>query len=274
LPGIDLTCNKKYSRGVGVGISVKRVVKNLLGAFGYEIRRKGATRTNLADVLSYLAQLGLRPRTVIDVGAASGTFELYETFPDATHLVIEPLAEFEECLREISKKYRMKVVIAAASDITGTTNINVHDVLTGSSLLREEEGAHVDGVQRKVKAVTIDSLCEENGLKAPFIIKIDVQGGEVMVLNGAKETMKDAEMIILEVQLFTFFKDGPEFYDVINFMKNKGFCVYDIVGHCYRPLDNALSSVDVAFVKEDGQLRKSHHWSTPEQRESITKSLS
>jgi FkbM family methyltransferase len=257
-----------------VGNFIKQVVKNLLGACGYELKRKGATRTNLADVLGHLAKLGLKPGTVIDVGAASGTLELYETFPEAAHLVIEPLEEFEEYLREISKKYKMKVVIAAACDRAGTTIFNVHDVLTGSSMLHEAEGPHVDGIQRTVKAVTIDSLCVDDELKAPFVIKIDVQGGELVVLNGAKVTMKNAELIILEVQLFKFFKYGPEFYDVIDFMKLNGFCVYDIVGHCYRPLDNALSSVDIAFVKEEGQLRKNHHWSTPEQRESITKSLS
>jgi FkbM family methyltransferase len=254
-----------------VGNLFKLVIKNIFGAFGYEIKRKGAFRTNIAAALSHLAQLGLKPRTVIDVGAASGTFELYETFPDALHLLIEPLEEFEVNLREISKKYNMKVVIAAACDRSGTTSINVHHVLTGSSMLQEVEGVHVDGVQRVVKAVTIDSLCKENELKAPFIIKIDVQGGELIVLNGAKETMKDAELIILEVQLFKFYKDGPEFYDVINFMKNNGYCVYDIVGIDYRPLDNALCSVDIAFVKEDGQFRKNHHWATPEQRESINK---
>jgi FkbM family methyltransferase len=257
-----------------VGNLVKQAVKHLFNTFGYQIRRKGATRTNIGEVLSHLSQLGLKPQTVIDVGAASGTLELYEAFSDAMHLVIEPLEEFEGYLRELSKKYKMKVVIAAACDRSGITTINVHDVLTGSSMLNEVEGAHIDGIKRKIRAVTIDGLCKENGLKAPFIIKIDVQGGELVVLNGCKESMKDAEVIILEVQLFKFFRNGPDFFDAINFMKNNGFCVYDIVGHCYRPLDNALCSVDIAFVKEHGQFRKSHHWSTPEQRESITKNLS
>jgi FkbM family methyltransferase len=184
------------------------------------------------------------------------------------------LEEFEEDLRGLSRHYKTKVVIAAACDRSGTTTINVHDVLTGSSMLKEVEGPHVDGVKRTVKAVTIDDLCGKNEFKTPFIIKIDVQGGELIVLNGAKETMKVAELIILEVQLFKFFEDGPEFYEVVDFMKNNGFVVYDIVGHSYRPLDNALASVDIAFVREEGPFRKNHHWATSEQRESITKKLS
>ena len=41
---------------------------------------------------------------------------------------------------------------------------------------------------------------------------------------------------------------------------------YDIYELQYRPLDHALSRVDVVLVKEDGQFRKFHHYATPEQR--------
>jgi hypothetical protein len=50
-------------------------------------------------------------------------------------------------------------------------------------------------------------------------------------------------------------------------MKNRGFVAYDISGLQYRPLDNALSQVDIAFVKEDGLFRQRHFYATPEQRE-------
>src|SRR3989442_12701698 len=42
---------------------------------------------------------GFAPATVIDVGAAYGTPALYAAFPDAYHVMIEPLADYEPSLR-------------------------------------------------------------------------------------------------------------------------------------------------------------------------------
>ena len=50
-------------------------------------------RQTLKDALLHILGLGFVPETVIDVGAGEGTFEIYETFPDAYHLLIEPLEE-------------------------------------------------------------------------------------------------------------------------------------------------------------------------------------
>jgi hypothetical protein len=50
-------------------------------------------------------------------------------------------------------------------------------------------------------------------------------------------------------------------------MKSLGFVANDISELQYRPLDNALSQVDIAFVKERGLFRQRHFYATPEQRE-------
>ncbi|MBS0152391.1 MAG: hypothetical protein JSR31_15765 [Nitrospira sp.] len=44
------------------------------------------------------------------------------------------------------------------------------------------------------------------------------------------------------------------------------FASYDFLGHQYRFIDDALSQVDVVFVKEEGLLRQIHSYATPEQR--------
>ena len=94
-----------------------------------------------------------------------------------------------------------------------------------------------------------------------------MQGAENIVLDGASDILADTEVVILEIQLFRFFIGGYDFYDIVTYMKRKGFCVCDIFGLVYRPLDEALASVDMVFVKEDGQFRKTHHWATPSQRQ-------
>ena len=233
----------------------------------------GGMRTSLAEVLDQVSRLGFRPQTVIDVGVAKGTFELYEQFPEAKHLLIEPVEEYEEIVQEIARKYGADYVIAAASDRAGTITINIHPDLICSSLFKETEGPHIDGKSREVPAVTIDGVCEEKGLSGPYLLKVDVQGGELKVLAGAEKILRDTELVILEVSLFQFYIDGPQFYDVVTYMKERGFVAYDIFGGHSRSLDGALAQVDMSFVWEEGLFRTHHFYATREQRKKITRWL-
>jgi FkbM family methyltransferase len=253
--------------------AVKNAGKRLFNAFGLEIRKKRAEpspRANTSGALRQLSSLGFKPATVIDVGVAMQTGELYQEFKESKILLIEPVAEFEPFLRSVCERYEGEYVLAAAGSEHGTAFLNVHsEQLDCSSLLREVEGPKVDGVPREVPVVTIDQVCAEKGLAGPYLIKADVQGAELQVLSGAERTLRETEVVILEVTLFGTMIGGPQVYDVIVRMKEYGFVVYDIWGHNYRPYDNALAQVDMAFVREEGVFRQSHVFATPEQRKAF-----
>jgi len=138
---------------------LEKLAKEIFSACGFTIHKKGSPRTTLAEVLDHISNLGFRPQTVIDVGVAYGTFELHEKFPDSKHLLIEPLKEFEVVLKRICDRYNGDYVLAVASEKPGTAVINVHRGLSGSSLFKEAEGSHIDGIPRKVPALTIHGLC-------------------------------------------------------------------------------------------------------------------
>jgi FkbM family methyltransferase len=230
-------------------------------------------RTSMAGALYQLSTLGFDPHTVIDVGVAYHTSELYQQFKKAGILLIEPLVEFEPFLRGICTSYNAQYVLAAAGENPGTSVLNVHPDKVGSSFLKEIEGPNVDGSPRTVPVVTIDQLAAEKNLSGPFLIKVDVQGAELQVLSGAARTLRETEIVILEVTLFGTMLGGPQFFDIVHWMKQSRFVAYDIFGFHYRPLDNALCQVDMAFVREDGPFRKSHAYATPEQRQAQTESL-
>ena len=99
------------------------------------------------------------------------------------------------------------------------------------------------------------------------IFKVDAHSAELDVLLGASSILGDTEFVILEIPLFQFFKNGPQFFDLVSFMKQQGFVVYDMFGPQYRLLDGAMSAMDIAFGKESGRFRKCHHYATKEQRE-------
>ena len=247
----------------------------LLRAAGYEIRRAPA-RVSLSGALANLRRAGFHPRAVIDVGAAHGDFTraAASVFPDARFLLVEPLEEFAGPLGEVAAMLpSAHVAAAAAAARQGEVTLNVHPDLVGSSLYREEEDSDVNGSPRGVPAVTVDGVVGDAGAEGPFLLKVDVQGAERDVLEGAKETLANTGFVLLELSLFHFFKGAPEFAAMISHMESLGFVPYDIVGLSHRPLDGALAQIDMAFVPADGPLRRHHHFATPAQRRVLTRRL-
>ncbi len=259
------------------GRIVKTFVQRMLARAGFELRRiapgsgTSVHRDSVLHVLELAHTMGFVPRTVIDVGAAHGSFtRLCQTvFPDARYLLIEPLEEYRPLLELVKQSSgSIDYVMGAASAHEGEIAINVHADLFGSSLYREvETGTGVNGVMRAVPGVTLDRLVREAGMAGPVLLKVDVQGAELDVLDGAERTLSDSELVVLEVSFFKFFQDGPECADIIAYMKTRGFVPYDIVGRQYRPLDEALSQADITFVKEHGLFRRHHFYATAAQRD-------
>ena len=250
---------------------LKRAINRTLGLAGYELHKLAGPngRATQRGVLQHAKQLGLNPATVIDVGVADGTEVLYDAFPQARMILIEPLTEYRAELERIVRRHpNAAYELAAAAAAPGTAVLNVHPDLFGSSLYREREDSDVNGHPRTVPAVTVDQVCEKHATVGPYVIKVDVQGGELDVLRGATRVLGETELVLLEVSLLEFFEGGPVLADVLAFMQTCGFAAYDLCDLSYRPLDGAMSQLDVAFVKRQGMLRRQHAFATAAQRRS------
>ena len=254
------------------------LVQRLLRSVGFEVKRCRAESTaertiprhSLEGVLDQVKKTGFAPTTVIDVGAAMGSFTrtCHKFFPHAHYLLVEPLNEYLPALTKVIETipeatYDMRAASASEDPVV----LNVHNDFVGSSLYREvEEGTGVNGVPREVPAVTLDRLVEQRQAQRPFMVKIDVQGAELDVLSGAETTLRHTELLLLEVSLFEFFQSAPLLCEVVAHMKAQGFVPYDVLGLQYRPIDGALSQLDIVFVKEKGAFRRIHAYATAEQR--------
>ena len=91
------------------------------------------------------------------------------------------------------------------------------------------------------------------------LLKVDVQGFELDVLEGAGELLQQFEVIILEVSIIRI-GPVPTFYEVMQYMDGKGYRLYDFLPMYYRPLDNALWQGDAFFVRNDSPLVSSLSW--------------
>lgn len=251
-------------------MNIQNAIKRLINRFGYDIRpitqEIPKIRTTIEESYSLIRGFGFQPKTVIDVGVASGTMELYSAFPDSYFLLVEPLAEFEPDLKSILKQYKGSYVLAAAGSSSRQVTFNVHkNHLDGSSLYKESMGTEADGYEITVPIIRLDDIIKDKQLNGPYLIKVDVQGAELDVLEGTQQALLESEVVVLEVSLFKFMKGAPQFFDVVSYMNNSGFVAYDIILGWNRPLDNALGQVDIVFVKDKGMFRKDHSYSTIEQ---------
>lgn len=236
----------------------RRMLRRALRRLGFDVVRYPNRRRTLGEALEHLRRVGMTPATVIDVGVADGTPELYRTFPNARFLLVEPQQEYERALQRILATVNGDYAIAAASSTTGTITLHVPDGNPEGASLLPEPAQRVSS--REVQTVRIDDLVADRGLAPPFLVKADTQGSELEALAGAGRTLQQAEAVVLEVSLFEFFEGGPQVAEVVAFMKERGFVVYDIVGGHERPLDGALAQVDFVFVREDGFLRKTSQY--------------
>lgn len=248
--------------------SVRGLVKAVLRCAGLKvIRHPGGVESDTA--LMRLRDAGMTPHTVFDVGAAFGDWSAAcaGVFPRARYVLLEPLTEYRPILDARAAKIgNATVVNAAASNVSGTTTFNVHEDLVGSSLLKETEGGNVDGVERTVPTSRVDDVARSHSLRGPFLLKVDVQGAELAVLEGATEVLRNTTAVVVEVSFLDFFLGGASFADVVKHMSARGFVVHDIFGLMRRPVDHALAQADLLFIRKDAPVRAELGFATPTQR--------
>jgi FkbM family methyltransferase len=182
-----------------------------------------------------------------------------EVYPEANFVLIEPQIEMKEDLERFCEEFKGSVYfLAGAGAEKGTLRLTIWDDSSGSTFaLEPDENLKKTRKQREVEIITIDDLINSSKIDNPELIKLDIQGFELEALKGAQKTFGYTEVYILEVSLFQFWSDNtPIFSDVVNFMLERDYVVYDFAGFWRRPLDGALGQCDVCFVKRNGFLRK------------------
>ena len=199
-----------------------------------------------------LRKPGLEPATVIDVGVARGTPNLYNAFPKARLVLIEPLAEFEDDLRRIAKRRDGEYVLTAVGAEAGTAVINVDpDTLYGSSLL-VNSWASPDAPapeRREIGVTTLDALRRERGWEGPFGLKLDVEGYERQVIAGAAELLRETQFVIAEVSVAQQYAGSAPFAAFIATMDGHGFALNDVLDGRRRGAEG-VDFLDLMFLRK------------------------
>jgi FkbM family methyltransferase len=81
--------------------------------------------------------------------------------------------------------------------------------------------------RRPVQTVRLDDVAEARGAD---YLKLDVQGGELMVLQGAAERLRELLVVHTEVEFLPMYRSQPLFADIDVFMRDRGFVLHKLSG--------------------------------------------
>lgn len=224
------------------------------GSFKNYIRRKSGV-PDMFFSLERLNALGFKPQQIIDVGAYEGewTKSCMQVFPGASYIMFEAMQQKRSKLKEISEansNVTFEIALLAQAD---NKELYFTELETASSVLEEVVNKQN---RTKRKSITLNTVLKHKGISKVDLIKLDVQGYEAEVLKGFNEYLPTTEVIISEVSLLDLHERVPLIRDMINYMYEYNFVVYDICSvSTRRPLDKALWQTDLLFVKESSRFR-------------------
>lgn len=256
--------------------SMKSPIRAAFRAFGFDFHPIRASQpadpvaeaSPIGDLSNFFKDLkgrGFIPQGIIDVGANYGnwTRHVLSVFPNASVIMIEPQDEMQTYLSQLAASHPgCHYVKAGAASEAGELVQTIWQDLSGSSFLPEMENSQMEtGGQRKTTMVTLDGLLADKYPDfVPDLVKLDIQGFELEALAGGASLFGRTEVFIIETSLFRFLPRQPISREVVSFMSDRGYELYDITEFLRRPVDGALGQVDLAFVRADGRFRANAGW--------------
>jgi hypothetical protein len=110
---------------------------------------------------------------------------------------------------------------------------------------------------------TLDWLIDEGVCpQPPQLLKLDVQGYEIEVLEGLVKHFDGCEVIQCELSLLPLVDGSPLLHQVIAYLYSRGFLLFDVDELIRAPSDGAVWQIDALFCRADSPLRNQRQWST------------
>ena len=171
------------------------------------------------------------PKTILDIGAWNGfwTNNVKPIWPEAEYTCIEAGAKHEKKLKETTPEYH----IAVLGDSNKEIKMYLREIDKGhKKKVTYTKGSTVFGIFKDFEIRQMQTLDKLVGEDAQFdLIKQDVQGAEIMIMNGAPEIFKRAKYIVQEVNIHKNeqFPEMPSEKEMDAYMLNLGFKYSEII---------------------------------------------
>lgn len=230
----------------------------MLHRVGFELRRFSVEQSENARFISMLRTHNVN--LIFDVGANAGQFGvlLREIGFDGKIISFEPLSDARENLLNISKNDPLWQIAlqTAIGEENGEIEIQIAGNSQSSSVL-DMLDTHVRAApdskyigKEKVALRTLDSIAPDYmDSNSIAFIKIDTQGYETQVMNGAKKLMSQIVGLQVEISLVPLYKGQCLFDEMLKKLKNDGFELWSISTVFSDPNTAQLLQVDATFFR-------------------------
>jgi FkbM family methyltransferase len=238
--------------------ALKTSVRKLFHRAGYDFHRLIPEMNATFQVSQGLLRFGVD--LVLDVGANAGQFgrELRSMGYRGRIVSFEPLSGAHQRLRDSAKSDPAWTVMdrCAVGDRDGDVTINIAGNSVSSSLLPMTD-AHLSAArssayvgQEQVRLVRLDSVASAHlaSARAPFL-KIDTQGYEWAVLDGADSLLPRLTGVLCELSLVPLYEGQHLWLDVIHRLGTAGFRTWAVQPGFTDHRDGRTLQLDALFFR-------------------------
>lgn len=167
--------------------------------------------------------------TVLDIGACVGEYtKLFANLlgKNGTLVAFEPERENYKVLRDIGRvNCNLIMENTAVSNFVGDTTLFLGPNKGWHSLVEIDRFNKKD-CQQSVKVTTVDNYLFKLSISSVDIIKMDVEGADLEVLQGASEIIDNSPSLSIIAEIH---KDhGIDTVGLFDFLTDKGFRIYDV----------------------------------------------
>ena len=188
------------------------------------------------------------PKRFLDIGAHTGEFtqNILRLAPECQVVMVEANPNCEPYLQKLNHGYD----ILALSNKQGKAELFVEKANmlgTGASLYKENTEWYADGKFDKVE-VELDTLDNKKyfGYEVIDLVKLDVQGAELDILEGGRKTITRSKYVLIETSLVVYNHGAPMVDAIVPKMKEYGFYMEDILDYL-KFSKNQISQMDILF---------------------------
>lgn len=242
---------------MGIRSIVKSVLQSALRPLGVKLTR--ISQTKFGQIVKCLATT--KTNIVFDVGANTGQFasELREAGYRGRIICFEPLPEAHAALSNSFAGDERTVIHPriAIGDYCGATSINVAGNSVSSSLLdmlpSHETAAPDSAFVRKLETpiATLDSIFDSYVSRGDVVfIKIDTQGYESKVLEGAAALLPRTAGVLVELSLVPLYEGQHLWKELLTLLESKGFSLAKIMEGFTDPYSGRTLQFDGLFLHD------------------------
>lgn len=216
----------------------------------------------LLNFYSLLKAVDFDPKHIIDVGANHGSWtrEALTHFPDCFYTLIEPQAHMRASVADLLQiNPKVSFYGVGAGKQPGVFDFTIVERDDSCSFIYSKEEAQKNNYQQiQIPVVTLNEFMDEHNLPIPGIIKIDAEGSDLEVLEGASNFFGKTEVFLVEAGVVTKAYQNSLLI-VVDYMNKHGYRLFDITD-LNRPFNSkALWLTELAFVKKGG-LIDNYNW--------------